>query len=194
MPSAQLRDFIGAQRDELITRCTAKSAERSGSTVVAHAAATTHGVPLFLTQLRRELTHGMSQTDAIATGAREHGLELLRRGFTVSQVVHDYGDVCQVLTDLAVETNTTIDTDDFRTLNRCLDDAIAGAVTAHASEVASTRQGESPILRAYLAAAIAAFEALESGRAGLSGSTGALLSRSLHGMREFLGTDTTTTT
>ncbi len=193
MPSAQLRDFIGTHRDELIARCTAKSAERSGSTVVAAAAATAHGVPLFLAQLRRELSHGMSQTDAIATGAREHGLELLRRGFTVSQVVHDYGDVCQAITGLAVETNTTIDSDDFRTLNRCLDDAIAGAVTAHASEVAGTRHGEFPILRAYLDAAIAAFEAPATGRTGLSGSTGVLLGRSLHGMRDYLGSDMTNT-
>ena len=191
MASVQLRDFIGTHRDELIARCTAKSGERSGSTLVADAAATAHGVPLFLAQLRRELSHRMSQTDAIATGAREHGLELLRRGFTVSQVVHDDGDVCQAITGLAVETNTTIDSDDFRTLNRCLDDAIAGAVTAHASEVAGTRQGESPLLRAYLDGAIAAFEALKTGRTGLGGSTGVLLGRSLKGMRECLGSYTT---
>jgi hypothetical protein len=29
----------------------------------------------------------------------------LRQGFTVSQVVHDYGDVCQAITELAVELN-----------------------------------------------------------------------------------------
>ena len=58
-----------------------------------------------------------------------HGRDLLRQGFTVSQVVHDYGDVCQSITDLAMEMNAPISTDDFRTLNRCLDDAIAGAVT-----------------------------------------------------------------
>ena len=27
-----------------------------------------------------------------------HGSDLLRQGFTVSQVVHDYGDVCQSIT------------------------------------------------------------------------------------------------
>ena len=29
------------------------------------------------------------------------------RGFTVSQVVHDYGDVCQAITELAVELHRT---------------------------------------------------------------------------------------
>ena len=52
----------------------------------------------------------------------------------MSQVVHDYGDVCQSITELAVETNAPISTDDFRMLNRCLDDAIAGAVTQYGRE------------------------------------------------------------
>ena len=42
---------------------------------------------------------------------------MLRQGFTVSHVVHDYGDVCQAITELAVELNGAISMDDFRTLN-----------------------------------------------------------------------------
>ena len=52
----------------------------------------------------------------------------------MSQVVHDYGDVCQAITELAVEMDAPISTDDFRMLNRCLDDAIAGAVTEYGRE------------------------------------------------------------
>jgi hypothetical protein len=37
-------------------------------------------------------------------------------------------------TELAVELNAPISTEDFRTLNRCLDDAIAGAVTEYGRE------------------------------------------------------------
>ena len=62
-----------------------------------------------------------------------HGRELRLQGFTVSQVVHDYGDVCQSITDLAMERDAPISVDDFRTLNRCLDDAIASAVTEYAT-------------------------------------------------------------
>ena len=51
------------------------------------------------------------------------------QGFTVSQVVHDYGDVCQTDHRAGDRTNAPISTDDFRMLNQCLDDAIASAVT-----------------------------------------------------------------
>jgi hypothetical protein len=64
------------------------------------------------------------------TAARDgHRLQL--QGFTVSQVVHDYGDVCQSITDLTLQLNAPISVEDFRTLNRCLDDAIASAVTEY---------------------------------------------------------------
>ena len=58
-----------------------------------------------------------------------HGRELLDGGYTIDQVVHDYGDLCQAITDLAFERNWPIQVDEFRTLNRCLDNGIADAVT-----------------------------------------------------------------
>jgi len=50
-------------------------------------------------------------------------------GFSVDQVVHDYGDLCQTITDLAFERDAPFQVDEFRTLNRCLDNAITDAVT-----------------------------------------------------------------
>ena len=55
---------------------------------------------------------------------------MLLKGYTLDQVVHDYGDLCQAVTELALEQNAPITTGEFRTLNRCLDNAIADAVTA----------------------------------------------------------------
>ena len=75
----------------------------------------------------------------IDRSAGHHGHDLLLKGFTVSQVVHDYGDVCQTITELAVETNAPISTDDFRMLNQCLDEAIASAVTMYARESQQSR-------------------------------------------------------
>jgi hypothetical protein len=63
-----------------------------------------------------------------------HGRELRRHGCTVDQVVHDYGDLCQAITDLALERDVPLEVDEFRTLNRCLDNAIADSVTAFASQ------------------------------------------------------------
>jgi hypothetical protein len=172
-----LSDFIVAHRDELIGRCRAKVAKRS--TPLPTAAEIDHGVPMFLDQLCEELRHGPSKTHEIGKSATKHGHDLLAMGFTISQVVHGYGDVCQSLTDLAVELRAPIATDDFRTLNRCLDDAIAGAVTEYARVQGVTRDGEAGELTKLVTTAITAFEVLKTGNVGVGGSTGALVLRSL---------------
>ena len=93
--------------------------------------------------------------------------------------MHDYGDICQSVTDLAVEMAAPIDTEDFRTLNRCLDDAIACAVTEYSHEHDVTRDDESHELRTLVDTAITAFEVLRTGNVGVGGSTGAVVLRSL---------------
>ena len=117
----------------------------------------------------------------------------------MSQVVHDYGDVCQSITELAGEVNEPIDTDDFRTLNRCLDEAIAGAVTEFGREQnQDTLDGETARetervgylaheLRNLVTTAIFAFEVLKTGNVGIAGSTGAVLQRSLIGLKDLIG-------
>jgi hypothetical protein len=177
MTHVKLYDFIGLNRDELIRRCRAKVATRS--TPPPTEAEIDYGVPLFLDQLVEELRQEGSKTQEIRTSAGEHGRELLQLGFTVDGVVHDYGDVCQAVTELALDLAAPIRTEDFHTLNRCLDDAIAGAVTTYAHEQNLTREGESNQLRNLTNTAIAALEGLRSGNVGIAGSTGAVLHRSL---------------
>lgn len=72
---------------------------------------------------------GATALSEMGLSAAAHGKELLGRGFSVGQVVHDSGDLCQAITDLAVERDAPFSVDEFRTLNRCLDNAIADAVT-----------------------------------------------------------------
>ena len=184
-----LHEFITVNRDEIIRRCRAKVATRSVPPPTE--AEIDHGVPVFLDQLRDALRLGQITSPEIGRSAIKHGHDLLRQGFTVSQVVHDYGDVCQAITELAVELNVPISTDDFRTLNRCLDDAIAGAVTEYGRERNQVGiDGESARgterlgffaheLRNLLNTAIMAFEVLKTGNVGVGGSTGAVLHRSL---------------
>ena len=136
-----LHEFIAVNREEIIRRCRAKVATRSVPPPTD--AEIDHGVPVFLDQLVDALRLGLTSSPEIGRSAVQHGHDLLLQGFTVSQVVHDYGDVCQSITELAVEMNAPISTDDFRTLNRCLDDAIAGAVTEYGRERnQSTLDGE----------------------------------------------------
>ena len=127
-----LHKFITLNREEIVRRCRAKVATRSSPPPTI--GEIDHGVPLFLDQLVDALHRGVSESPEIIDTALLHGHDLLRQGFTVSQVVHDYGDVCQSITELAVETNAPISADDFRVLNGCLDNAIAGAVTQFGRE------------------------------------------------------------
>ncbi|MDQ3369363.1 MAG: ATP-binding protein [Myxococcota bacterium] len=98
-----------------------------------------HGIPVFLEQLINRLrVDAGALSDAalggdpeITASATEHGDELLRGGFTVDAVVRDYGDLGQAVTELAAELESAVTVDEFRELNRCLDNAIAGAVTEY---------------------------------------------------------------
>jgi signal transduction histidine kinase len=193
-----LYEFIHIHRDEIIRRCRATVATRSVPPPTS--AEIDHGVPLFLEQLVETLrSGGVKPTSEIARSAVLHGHDLLLQGFTVSQVVHDYGDVCQSVTDLAMEMNAPISTDDFRTLNRCLDDAIAGAVTEFGrGRNQSSIDGEAARgterlgflaheLRNLMNTAIIAFDVLKTGNVGVAGSTGRVLHRSLVGARDLIG-------
>jgi signal transduction histidine kinase len=110
----------------------------------------------------------------------------------VSQVVHDYGDICQTITALAVEQRAPITVEEFHTLNRCLETAIAEAVTEHARGTAESRAAEeigrlghaAHELRDSLNTAILAFHILKRGAVAINGSTGGILGRSLMTLRE----------
>jgi len=192
MAHVALSEFIGVYREDIIRRCRAKVAQRSAP--AATPAEIDHGVPLFLSQLVEALRVGQASSPEIGRSAVQHGHDLLRQGLTIAQVVRDYGDVCQSITDLAMEMDAPISTDDFRTLNRCLDEAIASAVTEYSRERDLAREGASGYgsdhlgfmaheLRNLTNTAMLAFEVLKTGNVGVGGSTGAVVQRSLMGMR-----------
>lgn len=210
-----LHEFLAANRQTLITRCRAKVAKRT--TPRANDAELLHGIPLFLEQLVKTLQLEQTSTPSesrkvsgpaepgktpvfseIGTTAAKHGNELLKHGFTVDQVVHDYGDLCQAITELAVEHDATVTTDEFRTLNRCLDNAIADAVTefgrqrhnqilTDGAQAMGERLGFlAHELRNLLDSAMLAVAAIKAGDVGIAGATGAVLDRSLIGLRNLI--------
>jgi hypothetical protein len=179
-----LHEFISANREEIITRCRRKVALRSMPPPTAMEI--DHGVPVFLDQLVDALRGSVTSSAEIDRSAILHGHDLLLQGFTVSQVVHDYGDVCQSITELAVELTAPISPDDFRTLNRCLDDAIAGAVTEHAHAQDVSREGKAAELRVLIDLAITAFGVVQTGAVGVTGRTGDLVLRTLLDTRALL--------
>lgn len=190
-----LYEFVALNREEIITRCRAKVATRSMPP--PSEAEINHGVPLFLDQLVEMLRSGEGTVD-IDKSAGQHGHDLLLKGFSISQVVHDYGDVCQTVTDLAVEQETPISAEEFRTLNRSLDEAIASAVTIYEADSRKAHSDTAMLrdnqrlgflvheLRNLVNTAVVAFEVLKSGNVGVAGSTGAVLDRSLMGLRDLI--------
>ena len=178
-----LHDFIAAHREQLIARCREKATGRSDSPPVPEKVE--QGVPVLLDQLVSVLRAGVEPGPEISNTALMHGRDLLRAGFSVSEVVHTYGDVCQSVTELAVELGATISSEDFRLLNKCLDDAIASAVTEFGRKEQSSpdqkaAHGSDRVeLRNLSKAALLAFEAIRSGQVGMAGSTGTVLHRNL---------------
>jgi signal transduction histidine kinase len=190
-----LHEFITDHREEIITRCQAKVVVRRPAHTVGGSA---DGIPDFLDQLVHALRLGVPTHPGIGDTATRHGRQLRSDGFTLSQVVHDYGDVCQSVTELAVELDARISASDFRTLNLCLDDAIAGAVTEFSREgsavaqVAATRDAERwgvfiHELRNLVNTALMAFDVIRAGDVGISGSTAGVLYRSLTGLHALIG-------
>ncbi len=171
-----------------------------------------HGIPLFLDQIIKTLqieqtadpmqsrcvsgpAGGGPSKSELSSAAMLHGRELLKGGYSIDQVVHDYGDLCQAITDLAFERHATVNVDEFRTLNRCLDNGIAHAVTEFTSQRDSAMSAQSLLtlneqlaslahdLRDLTHTAIVAVAVIKTGHVGLKGSTGALLDRALSASR-----------
>jgi hypothetical protein len=208
-----LYELLRENRNDLIERCRLKVSRRSSPP--ATAIELQYGVPLMLDQLSealgREEASPTSQEDSIlgyslrTPGSEEadrtaalHGTELFRLGYTVDQVVHDYGDLCQAITELAKETDAPITVDEFHTFNRLLDSSIATAVSAYVHHQHSSDAGDAAKVlhdrlgtlaekqRILLETALKALDALKVGNVGLMGATGTLLEDSLLKLRELI--------
>lgn len=210
---AMMHSFLRNNRLDLIARCQEKVASR------LERAATPEqlkfGVPLFLEQLSRTLE--VEQTDnplesrlisgpsgggpglfEMGISASHHGRQFSELGFTVDQVVHDYGDLCQAITDLAFERDAPFTVDEFRTLNRCLDNAISEAVSEFSFQRESSILAQRDVeeherlgffaheLRNCLGTASLAFTAAKVGNLSLSGATGGVLERSLASLKSLI--------
>jgi hypothetical protein len=200
-----LHDFLSSNRTDLVARCRDKVRERSPNLEQRQLH---HGIGPLLDQVIQTLQldqSGSSQQSLHVSGpaggqpagsdigdtANAHGRELLARGYTIEEVVHDYGDLCQSVTGLAFERGVAIDADEFRTFNRCLDTAIAAAVAEFAggtkSKLAAQQAADSKHrlgayvheVRNLVNTATLATKVIKSGNVGMGGATGMMLERSL---------------
>jgi signal transduction histidine kinase len=143
-----LQELLAVYRDELIERCTIKATLRAAPSDTREAARP-NGIPPILDQLidmlrmerlaatpRTFLTFGRpgaskARQSGSDVAASQYGRDLLQNGFPVEEVAYGFGDLCQSVTDLAVEHDETIQACEFRILNFCLDQAIADALTGY---------------------------------------------------------------
>ncbi len=205
--------LLADNRDALIERCRLKVAHRASPPMLWEGM--NRGIPVFLDlliqTLRLEQAGAAKQSLAVSgpadgnpahsqigTTASQHGQELAQHGYTVDQVVHDYGDLCQAITDLAIEKNEPIGVNEFRTLNRCLDNAIADAVMEFSDQreldiedgrmqgVKQKLEFLTHEMSNHLNGAMVALKAMKTGKVGLNGATGDVLGHSLMGLRELL--------
>ena len=170
-----LHKFVMLYRDEIIRECRERVATRSKPP--ATDAEIDHGGPMSFDEFADELRKNLSLYAAIATSAKKSGCDLERQECTVSQAVRDYGEIVQSFTDQALDNAVPISADDFRMLDRCLDDWIANRVTefTHEREQSpATRELRTP------STALFALTVIEDGRVGVADTPlGAVLKQTL---------------
>ncbi len=161
------------------------------------------GLPIFYTELISVLKKGPVDNDSkkpvhteelSITQAASHGKESQRLGYTLSQVVHGYGAICQSVTEFAQDKKFTITSWEFHELNLCLDIAIAQAVTQFAKTTKKDSEKKELLrlgeltheLRNTLASAILAHEMITRGTVGTSGNTSRILTNAHFRMRDLI--------
>lgn len=207
-----LHQFLSSNRDSLIEHCRTLAAERGPIPLPAEELQ--HGIPVFLNQLIKTLrddeannlggetakpTIGRSekpQPTALSNTAKRYGEELLKHGYTVDQVVHAYGDVCQAVTELANKRHAPIAASEFKIFNLCLDNAIAAAVTEfdrqrdrvvrNSGNIALNErlQHLAQELRINVSTVMLAIAVVKRGTVGTQGATAGLIDSTLVAMRD----------
>jgi hypothetical protein len=125
----------------------------------------------------------------IERGATLHGQNLRKCELTIEQLIHAYGDVCRAVTELSGGEDATLTIAEFHTLDRRLDDAIAGAVGLWSEErdtsLLQSEEGTDSLreFSSLFGTAIVSFDALQAGRVGSGGITAAVFRNCLVEMR-----------
>ena len=176
MAILRLHELVHLYRDEIIRRCESKSTPQET------ADSKNPPVAAFLDQLLVELQDGASRANAISevmAGGDAHISHLA----TASQVTQPYRGVGDSVVDLAMDLNVAISADDLVMLERCLDAAIANAVTEQVSRQRIASDKAVNPLQDLTDTAISAFAVLQTGTVGVMGRTGTLVLRSLMEIR-----------
>src|SRR5579872_627284 len=194
-----LHDFMTRERNSILTMARHKANETQGTRQRSNALE--EGWGIFFDELiglmeRDEPFEFHAEKGLHTHEAKKQGKEYLRLGYTVSEVVHSYGILCQAVTSLAGKLNVEITPREFQQLNLSLDTVIAEAVTEFEQDRRKNVDQEevqrlgflAHELRNCLQSATLSLEMIESGSVGVRSSTSAVLQESLKKMAELIDT------
>src|SRR5665213_388406 len=178
-----LHDFLTRERNSILATAKEKANETQGTRERTHAVE--EGWGIFFDELiglmkRDEPFEFHAELGLHKEEAEKQGKEYLRLGYTVSEVVHSYGVLCQAITSLAGKLNFPIEAREFRQLNLSLDTVIAEAVTEFERGRKKSVQIDevkrlgylSHELRNALQSATISLEMIQSGVVGVNSKTG----------------------
>lgn len=192
-----LHEFLTAEAKGILASCKAKLLDLSDSRSSSDEMDV--GLPVFYNELVEVLRADEEETSEELShphrnSAQRRGKESLRLGYTISQVVHGYGTLCQAITEYAGQHDQSITAREFNRLNYCLDVAIAEAVTEFSKGQRETTSREevqrlgflAHELRNALANAAMAYHMIKRGVVGVSGSTNMVLEISIRRMKDII--------
>lgn len=125
-----LHELVSQKRQELLDRWAA-AAQESASTPMSTVELVDR-MPLFLGELIAALHPDVAPIpDGGSSNAEEHGVQRLRLGFDIGEVVHEYGLLHEAVLDLAVEAKLSITEAEAKSLASCINKGTRDAVTQY---------------------------------------------------------------
>ncbi|MEH1953923.1 sensor histidine kinase [Nostoc sp.] len=199
-----LHEFLLAERDEILALCSKKIARLADS--MSSSDEMERGLPVFYDELIEVLradadidesgeAHNSSIESVHRASAERRGKESLKLGYSISQVVHGYGALCQSITEYIQENSSeTASPREFNRLNFCLDIAIAEAVTEFNRGQRENAERDEVLrlgflaheLRNALTSASLASQLIITGKVGANGSTSRILENAHRRMRDII--------
>lgn len=179
-----LHCLLTDNRDEIIERCERRYRLRHPE----HRSALLHTISRFIDEL-------IQAERASTEEARAHGQQTFQSGYRIEQIAEDFGAICDVITELAIERNVELDARSYQLLNQCIDSGIAEAIATFFE--LSRARGDQEVaewvgflaheLRNSVSSAVMAYAVIRNGKVGLDSKTALVLDRSLRRIEALAG-------
>lgn len=190
-----LHEFLAQHRYDILLR-TARKIMASSAEASSRGSELTDGLPRYIDEIIGALRRSAGLPDEstlphASKVAAQHGKMRFRFGFKVTDVVYDYGYICDSITEEALQYHQAISVQEYRVLNQSLDTGIAEAISEYLERRESVVDSEHTShlgfiaheLRNALNSAMLSFHLLKAANAGVFGRTAEILENSQQRLR-----------